>query len=169
MCRVSWPAVCLKSLTALLTTVPRRATLAPAVRTLARTTLPKLPSPISFSTSNRSSRAIMFAGWAEVRCAMSCATVMLLGWLGESGMLSPWSAKAAVASVVCPPKALSAARASPKPKAPLKELVSTTGASRSGRCGRWSECRKRSRWSQRLDKCCRSKVQRRREVVRWIT
>jgi hypothetical protein len=41
----------------LLTTVPRRATLDPALRTRARTTLPKLPSPISFKISNRSSKA----------------------------------------------------------------------------------------------------------------
>jgi len=40
-----------------LTTVPLRATFAPALRTLASTTLPKLPSPISFKTSNRSSNA----------------------------------------------------------------------------------------------------------------
>lgn len=39
------------------TTVPRLATLDPAARTRARTTLPKLPSPISLSTSKRSSNA----------------------------------------------------------------------------------------------------------------
>ena len=36
----------------------RRATLAPFARTLAKATLPKLPSPISLITSNRSSRAV---------------------------------------------------------------------------------------------------------------
>lgn len=35
--------------------VPRRATFEPAVRTLARATLPKLPSPTSLRTWNRSS------------------------------------------------------------------------------------------------------------------
>lgn len=37
------------------TSVPLRAILAPAVRTRARATLPKLPSPISLSNSNLSS------------------------------------------------------------------------------------------------------------------
>jgi len=41
----------------LLTTVPLRATLDPALRTRAKTTLPKLPSPMSFRTSKRSSKA----------------------------------------------------------------------------------------------------------------
>lgn len=40
------------------TIVFRRATLEPFARTLARATLPKLPSPISFITSNRSSKAV---------------------------------------------------------------------------------------------------------------
>lgn len=39
------------------TIVPRLATLAPLALTRARATLPKLPSPISFNTSNLSSRA----------------------------------------------------------------------------------------------------------------
>jgi hypothetical protein len=37
----------------------RRATFEPLARTLARETLPKLPSPISLITSNRSSKAAM--------------------------------------------------------------------------------------------------------------
>lgn len=42
----------------LLTIVPRRATLDPAVRVLASTTLPKEPSPISLTTSKRSSSVV---------------------------------------------------------------------------------------------------------------
>jgi len=41
-----------------LTNVPRRATFAPFALTRARETLPKLPSPISLMTSNRSSNAV---------------------------------------------------------------------------------------------------------------
>lgn len=59
------------------TTVPRRATLAPALRTRAKTTLPKLPSPISLSTSNLSSSAIPLMTWVDPRRVKSCATVML--------------------------------------------------------------------------------------------
>jgi hypothetical protein len=62
-----------------LTTVPRRATLAPALLTRASTTLPKLPSPISFSTSKRSSKAdpgeVREAG--DARWAKSCTAVIL--------------------------------------------------------------------------------------------
>lgn len=42
-----------------LTIVPRRATFDPLPLTRARATLPKLPSPISLITSNRSSKAIL--------------------------------------------------------------------------------------------------------------
>ena len=45
-----------------LTIVPLRAMLEPAVRTRATATLPKLPSPISLMTSNRSSRVAIDVG-----------------------------------------------------------------------------------------------------------
>lgn len=61
-----------------LTTVPRRATLAPAVRTLARATLPKLPSPISFNTSNLSPRAIPCWPCDDPLRVESSATAMVL-------------------------------------------------------------------------------------------
>ena len=65
-----------------LTTVPLRATVAPAVLTRASTTLPKLPSPISLITSNRSSRAT--GAWEEARdealCVRSLATVIVSTW-----------------------------------------------------------------------------------------
>lgn len=59
------------------TTVPLLATLAPAVRTLAKTTLPKLPSPISLRTSNLSSKAIALEPTADPLWVRSCATVMM--------------------------------------------------------------------------------------------
>ena len=62
----------------LLTTLPRRATLAPAVRTRAKTTLPKLPSPMSLMISNLSSRLMAdVAPLDELRCEKSNATVIL--------------------------------------------------------------------------------------------
>lgn len=57
--------------------MPRRATVAPALRTLASTTLPKLPSPISFRTSNLSSRAIPLMIWVDPLRVKSCVTVMV--------------------------------------------------------------------------------------------
>ena len=60
-----------------LTKVPLRAMCAPAVRTRARVTLPKLPSPISFKTSNLSSRHMADIGpWEEVRGGNSGLNVM---------------------------------------------------------------------------------------------
>jgi hypothetical protein len=67
--------------------VPRRATLAPALRTRASTTLPKLPSPISFRTSNLSSRAIALTECDDPRWVRSCPTVMAnrsIASIGES-------------------------------------------------------------------------------------
>ena len=63
------------------TTVPRRATLEPAERTRARTTLPKLPSPISFRISKRSSNAepVELRGVViDPRWVMSYGTVMIV-------------------------------------------------------------------------------------------
>lgn len=49
----------------------------PALRTLANTTLPKLPSPISLRTSNLSSNATaLIMGVDDPRWVKSCATVM---------------------------------------------------------------------------------------------
>lgn len=56
------------------TIVPRLATLAPFALTRARATLPKLPSPISFITSNLSSNADVV--WDPGRELYSEATVM---------------------------------------------------------------------------------------------
>lgn len=55
--------------------------LEPAVRTRATATLPKLPSPISLMTSNRSSRVAIDVG-AALRVECSYETVMLPvpGW-----------------------------------------------------------------------------------------
>ena len=63
----------------LLTTVPRRATFEPAARTRASTTLPKLPSPMSFNTSNLSSNACPGdpIGVDNPRWVKSYATVMV--------------------------------------------------------------------------------------------
>ena len=66
----------------LLTTVPLLATFEPAERTRASTTLPKLPSPMSFKTSNRSSRDAVpevGVGVEDRRWSKSWATVMIVG------------------------------------------------------------------------------------------
>ena len=60
----------------LLTSVPLLAMLAPAVLTRARATLPKLPSPISLSSSNRSSRQVI-APYDEPRGGKSYETVIM--------------------------------------------------------------------------------------------
>jgi len=65
----------------LLTTVPLLATLEPAERTRASTTLPKLPSPMSFKTSKRSSSdavPVVGVGVEDLRCIKSWATVMIV-------------------------------------------------------------------------------------------
>lgn len=59
------------------TIVPLRAMLDPAVRTRATATLPKLPSPISFMTSNLSSRVAIDVG--AVLRGRSYVTVMVGG------------------------------------------------------------------------------------------
>lgn len=65
-----------RTVACLLTIVPLLAMFEPAVLTRATATLPKLPSPISLRTSNRSSRVAVDAG-AALREECSYETVMV--------------------------------------------------------------------------------------------
>ena len=67
----------------------------PALRTLAKTTLPKLPSPISLRTSNLSSKATaLIMGVDDPRWVKSCATVMVKGGVVSVVGLLPVCTKA---------------------------------------------------------------------------
>lgn len=84
----------------LLTTVPLLATLAPAVRTLARTTLPKLPSPISLRTSNLSSKASVLEPTVDPLWVKSWATVMMSCAEGEIQFQIAWECRQRVGTLV---------------------------------------------------------------------